>query len=169
MWNERVFPCYNVWACGRFYDDRSFDPGWKFGGLWDCAARASSRQPNVWLAALSISSRCSSRVRSILYSSPSNESQMAYASPLSSLGSADASSPVCTESEQARIDATYFVGPDAKGLWTPVSILSIKYKHVSVSHAEAGQTATFCLQVHSMFAAMRASSHDRGFYVWSGA
>jgi len=87
-------------------------------------------------------------LRGTLYSSSANESQMALVSPLRSLNSSVSSSHVCTDSEQARVDATYVVGPDAKGLWSPVSILSIKYKDVSVPHAEAGQTATFCLQVH---------------------
>ena len=44
--------------------------------------------------------------------------------------------------------ASYVIGPNAAGRWTPVSVLSIKYKQLNVSQLEAGQSATLCLQVH---------------------
>ena len=44
--------------------------------------------------------------------------------------------------------AGYVLGPDAAGQWAAVSILSIKYKELAVTTAEAGQSATYCLRVH---------------------
>ena len=43
---------------------------------------------------------------------------------------------------------SYVIGPDANGRWAPVSVLSIKYKELAVTCAEAGQSASFSLQVH---------------------
>jgi len=45
-------------------------------------------------------------------------------------------------------ESFYLMGPDASGCWAPVTVLSIKHKESPVTGAEAGQSATFCLQVH---------------------
>ena len=54
-----------------------------------------------------------------------------------------ASLPLPAAAESSR----YLVGPDTAGGWSFVSVLSIKHKESSVACAEAGQSATFCLQV----------------------
>ena len=52
------------------------------------------------------------------------------------------------------------IGPGACGEWSPVAIISIKYKELSVGGAGAGQTATFCLHVHDRDVKLR-----RGMYI----
>ena len=52
------------------------------------------------------------------------------------------------------------IGPGACGEWSAVSIISIKYKELSVGGAGAGQTATFCLHVHDRDVKLR-----RGMYI----
>ena len=49
----------------------------------------------------------------------------------------------------------YLLGPDAYGRWTPVTVLSIKHKESLVTRAEAGQSATFCLEVRDAKAKLR--------------
>ena len=49
----------------------------------------------------------------------------------------------------------YLLGPDAYGRWTPVTVLSIKHKESFVTRAEAGQSATFCLEVRDAKAKLR--------------
>ena len=49
---------------------------------------------------------------------------------------------------RSRPAATYLLGPDVRGKWAPISVLSIKHKELSATCAHAGQTATFHLQVH---------------------
>lgn len=72
----------------------------------------------------------------------------AHSSPPSPL-----SSPV--PSPMATGEREYLLGPDAYGRWTPVSVLSIKHKESAVTRAEAGQSATFCLEVRDAKAKLR--------------
>ena len=47
------------------------------------------------------------------------------------------------------------IGPDAQGCWAPASVVSIRYKKLTVAKAEAGQSATFRLQVHGAHTKLR--------------
>ena len=80
---------------------------------------------------------------------------MLRASPvhINSSGPAGKVLPLAPSAEGSGVSNTirphYVLGPDSAGRWVPASILSIRYKELAVTAAEAGQSATFCLQVAS--------------------